>query len=77
MLYADVEYFENVHQDAELVNGKWYFERRPGEVNLFALQAHVKVLSEPQSQPRHRQNVRPDVRIFGIDESRPKGQKPT
>ena len=66
MLYADVEYFGIKYLDAEFVDGKWYYERRIGEVYDFLFQDRVKLLNEPQDKPRHRKKILHAVRLFGV-----------
>lgn len=63
--YADVEYFGAQYKDAECLNGVWYRESPLGEVHSFPEQKAIKVLNDPQPDPRHRhRTVPPRVRVF-------------
>jgi hypothetical protein len=52
-LFADVEYFERVYHDVELIAGIWYFYDSFGTFSAFVAQWRVRLVNEPQPTPRH------------------------
>ena len=70
MLYADVEYFGVIYRNAMLLNGRWYFHRRAGARSAFTFPSRVKLVNQPQPQPRQpRKAVTGPGAIFAGDAS--------
>ncbi len=56
-LFGDVEYYDDIYQDAELIDGSWFFYDAQASFGPFIVQWRVHPLNKPEAERRHHANT--------------------